>query len=97
MKLWISLLALLLTGCAANNHVCPEPVVSSVEKTDTILFFPQSKKQRIEHLEKENHLLRVEIDHLKIEVERLEKLSELQEEIITAKKSLEAVKTEIGE
>lgn len=96
MKIWISLLVLVISGCAAKDHVCPKPVLSLVEKTDTILFFPQSKKQRIEHLEKENHLLRVEIDYLKKEVKRLEKLSELQKEVITAKKSLEAVKMEIG-
>lgn len=97
MKLWISILALLLTGCAAKDHVCPKPVLSSIEKTDTVLFFPLSKKQRIEYLEKENHLLRVEIDHLKKEVSRLERLTKLQGEIITAKKSLEAVKMEIEE
>src|SRR5690606_28455878 len=96
MKLLISLFALLLTGCAAKDHVCPKPVLSSIEKTDTVLFFPLSKKQRIKHLETENHLLRVEIDYLEKEVKRLEKLSELQKEVITAKKSLEAVKMEIG-
>lgn len=88
-------MALLLTGCAAKDHVCPKPVVSSVEKTDTILFFPQSKKQRIEHLEKENHLLRVEIDQLKDKVRELKKLVEIQQKSIEMKKSLQEIKKEI--
>ena len=79
-------MALLLTGCAAKDHVCPKPVLSSIEKTDTVL---------IKHLEKENHLLRVEIDHLKNKIKELKKLVEIQQKSIEMKKSLQEIKKEI--
>lgn len=99
---WISIILIIfLIGCGTANPIRSLRTFKTFHKTDTVKLYipiqyvPPELTAKIEKLEKENYLLRVEIDRLKAEAVNMHKLFEIKRATGNIQENLNKLKKEL--
>lgn len=97
--LLIGLLFAMLFSCAPQKQQATHTEFFVECQRDTMrIYIPVKRdKKLLKKLQKENHLLRVEITHLKSEQKKIQELIEINETAKKLKKNLSNLKEEICE